>query len=208
MEMPDNTLRGRMHAAAAEAMLDSAERAMINHGYQKATMQQIAAEAGCAPGTFYLYFKNKQELFEAIVARHMGMILQNVRASLVDVACPLERLRRMLLEMVRYSAQNVAFFQIMLSAMPMRVLAMQDQLRRIGTEKHEQLHKMMGELLQAAQDQGLIRGDLSATTLHEFVLFVSFNFNEQFANSPATLPVEERMSILWKLLTGGLGVKP
>ena len=37
--------------AAFTRMLDAAERCMIEHGYEQSTMQQIAAEAGCATGT-------------------------------------------------------------------------------------------------------------------------------------------------------------
>ncbi len=207
MDSQGNTLRQRLHAAAAEAMLDSAERAMLKHGFQKATMQQIATEAGCAPGTFYLYFKNKQELFEVILARHMGVLLLRVLAELAKADAVLAKIRLLVQEVVRYSLENVGFFQIMLTVMPQRYSALDDHLRRIGQEKHAELYELMRQLLIEAQRQGLLRDDLPASTLHEFVEFVTFNFVEQYANTPGTQSVEDRMSVLWKLLTGGLGAR-
>lgn len=207
METPGNTLRQRVHAAATEAMLDSAERAMLKHGYQKATMQQIAAEAGCAPGTFYLYFKNKQELFEAIIARHMGLMLQRVRAEIVKVDPVLHKIRLMLREVMVYGQQNVGFFQIMLTVMPQPYRAMENQLARIGQEKHAELNELLRQLLVEAQSRGLLRTDVPAATLHEFIEFVTFNFMEQFVSMTQAQPIDDKMAVLWKLLTGGLGAR-
>ena len=39
----------------------------LAHGFDAATMGAIAREAGVSKGTLYVYFKSKEELFEAIV---------------------------------------------------------------------------------------------------------------------------------------------
>lgn len=38
----------------------------LEHGYERASIEQIAAQAGIARGTFYLYYPSKLELFEAL----------------------------------------------------------------------------------------------------------------------------------------------
>ncbi len=58
--MPDNDER-------QEQILRAAAAVIIHQGYDKTTMNDIADEAGVSRGTVYLYFKGKEELFEALL---------------------------------------------------------------------------------------------------------------------------------------------
>ncbi len=60
--MRDNDERERQ-------ILDAAAAVIIRLGYDKATMGDIAEEAGASRRTVYLYFKGKEELFEALLYR-------------------------------------------------------------------------------------------------------------------------------------------
>src|SRR5262245_110521 len=48
-------------------IVDGACRVFLERGFDAASMGEIAREARVAKGTLYVYFKNKEELFEAIV---------------------------------------------------------------------------------------------------------------------------------------------
>ena len=50
-------------------ILDAAAAVIINLGYDRATMSDIAEEAGLSRRTVYLYFEGKEELFEALLYR-------------------------------------------------------------------------------------------------------------------------------------------
>jgi len=52
-----------------QQILDAAAAVIIRLGYDKATMSDIADEAGASRRTVYLYFKGKEELFEALLYR-------------------------------------------------------------------------------------------------------------------------------------------
>ncbi len=52
-----------------QQILDAAAARIVRHGYDKTTMGDIADEAGVSRGTVYLYFKGKDELFEALIYR-------------------------------------------------------------------------------------------------------------------------------------------
>jgi TetR/AcrR family acrAB operon transcriptional repressor len=60
--MPDNDER-------QQQILDAAAAVIIRLGYDKTTMGDIAEEAGTSRRTVYLYFKGKEELFEALLYR-------------------------------------------------------------------------------------------------------------------------------------------
>src|SRR5512138_679474 len=52
-----------------QQILDAAAAVIIRLGYDKATMSDIAEEAGASRRTVYQYFKGKEELFEALLYR-------------------------------------------------------------------------------------------------------------------------------------------
>jgi TetR/AcrR family acrAB operon transcriptional repressor len=52
-----------------QQILDAAAAVIIRLGYDKATMSDIAEEAGASRRTVYLYFNGKEELFEALLYR-------------------------------------------------------------------------------------------------------------------------------------------
>jgi len=67
--MPDNDER-------QQQILDAAAAVIIRLGYDKATMSAIAEEAGASRRTIYLYFKGKEELFEALLYREYMLYSQ------------------------------------------------------------------------------------------------------------------------------------
>lgn len=52
-------------------ILDTAERLFETAGYEKTTVNNILNAIGIAKGTFYYYFKSKEEVLDAIVMRHI-----------------------------------------------------------------------------------------------------------------------------------------
>lgn len=62
----------------------AAKRVFSEKGLNKATMEDIAKEAELSPGTLYLYFKNKDELFSSLSIR----ILQYLNIRLEHISGP------------------------------------------------------------------------------------------------------------------------
>ncbi len=55
-------------------IVDAAERVIFSHGFEQATMEEIAEEAELSKGTLYLYFKTKNELYMAIAERGSNLL--------------------------------------------------------------------------------------------------------------------------------------
>ena len=64
-----------------QQIIVAAKRVFSAKGYSKSTMEDIAREAELSPGTLYLYFKNKDELYASLSLR----ILQYLNIRLEDV---------------------------------------------------------------------------------------------------------------------------
>jgi len=64
-----------------QQIMVAAKRVFSNKSFNKATMEDIAKEAELSPGTIYLYFKNKEELFASLSLRilhYMNIRLEHV----------------------------------------------------------------------------------------------------------------------------------
>lgn len=68
MTQPVPTKRQQQAAATQEQLLSAAREVFGDRGYQAATVGAITSLANTAHGTFYLYFKNKQDAFAAVMA--------------------------------------------------------------------------------------------------------------------------------------------
>lgn len=58
-----------------EEFLDISEKLFSVKGYNKTSVQDIIKEIGVAKGTFYYYFKSKDEILDAIIMRYVDIQL-------------------------------------------------------------------------------------------------------------------------------------
>ena len=61
-----------------QQIMVAAKRVFSEKGFNKATMEDIAQEAELSPGTLYLYFKNKEELYASLSLRILQYLLLRV----------------------------------------------------------------------------------------------------------------------------------
>ena len=83
-ELDKAAAEARADNAKRRQILDGARRAFLANGFDAASMNEIAREAGVSKGTLYVYFKSKEELFEAIVeaqCRQQGEQIFTLRRS-------------------------------------------------------------------------------------------------------------------------------
>lgn len=90
------------HADVRTALMDAALRAFARKGYEGATVRDIAAEAGVAPGLLYHYFESKEAVLQALFERSGGLVL-HAFARVAAVDDPAERFAAL----VRVSAEIV-----------------------------------------------------------------------------------------------------
>jgi TetR/AcrR family transcriptional regulator, fatty acid metabolism regulator protein len=77
-----------------QAILRAAIKIFAENGYFNSKISEIAAKAGVADGTVYLYFKNKEDILHSIFDRAMGEFIAEGRRELADIDQPAEKLKR------------------------------------------------------------------------------------------------------------------
>jgi TetR/AcrR family fatty acid metabolism transcriptional regulator len=96
-------------------ILESAIRVFAQEGFFKAKVSQIAEDAGLAPGTVYLYFKNKEDVLISIFDVRMEEIISRLRSAISnkeDAHSRLECLVRMHLNGFQSDPAMAACFQV------------------------------------------------------------------------------------------------
>ena len=59
-----------------QAILDAALSVFAEHGFEAARLDEVAARAGVAKGTLYLYFRHKEALFEELVRSAVAPVIE------------------------------------------------------------------------------------------------------------------------------------
>jgi len=77
-----------------EAILRAAIKVFAGYGYFNAKVSDIAAEAGIADGTVYLYFKSKEEILHSIFDRAMDEFISEGKRELEMLDGPRQKLTR------------------------------------------------------------------------------------------------------------------
>ena len=80
---------GGRHAAGEdpakrEQILEGARRAFLSQGFDAASMNDITREAGVSKGTLYVYFENKEDLFNALIIKGKTRVVQTAKHALND----------------------------------------------------------------------------------------------------------------------------
>jgi AcrR family transcriptional regulator len=76
-----------------QQIIVAAKRVFSEKGFNKSTMEDIASEAELSPGTLYLYFKNKEELYASLSLRILQYM--NIRVQHVNDEVGLDPIQKM-----------------------------------------------------------------------------------------------------------------
>ena len=169
--------------ARREAILDVAQEVFLEEGFAAASMSTIAARVGGSKGTLYNYFKSKDDLFSAYVARRCLWQQDEVFGVAPNEETPLQALQRLgrayLLHVI--SDQNLRNFRI--------IAAEAERSPEIGRNFYETGPKRgterLAELLAAMDKDGVIdvEGDPLVAARDFFGILHSHYFKARLCNA-------------------------
>lgn len=99
------------------AIFDSAIKVFSSYGYEGATVDEVAVNAGVAKGTLYYHFKSKEDLFNFIIKEGINFIKEAVENALIDIEDPIEKIKISAKVQLKYVYENKDLFRVIMSQM-------------------------------------------------------------------------------------------
>ena len=152
-------------------LLEAARRLFAEQGFHATTVEDIAAAAGVAKGTVYLYYKSKHDVYWAALQRGITEWLHEIQARLEAEAAPEDKVRAFIAIKIRYFETNRDFFRIYFSELGSG-FSHPTQM----PPQFEQMYLQQARILEAALQQGIqdkaireIRTDTAAVAISDLI---------------------------------------
>lgn len=144
-----------------QQIIVAAKRVFTAKGFTKATMEDIAKEAELSPGTIYLYFKNKDELYASLSLR----ILQYLNIRLEHLTEDKDRDPKIIFSELRDAFQDVYEFDPLI-VVTMCHLQSSETLKNLSPQLLHEIKDLSGRALGRISD--LIRQGIEQDRLREY----------------------------------------
>ncbi len=79
------------------AILNAAEKIMLEHGLYGLNMDLVAKETQLAKGTLYLYFKNKEDILAELSLKSRQLLLNEFKEATINISSPIEKIKAIIL---------------------------------------------------------------------------------------------------------------
>ena len=86
--------RAREREELREDILEAARTMFVKDGYENVSIRKLADRIEYSPGTIYLYFKDKADIFDTLCEQTFAKLRKRMQGIAEDTGDPLERLRR------------------------------------------------------------------------------------------------------------------
>ena len=106
------TRKQREKEEMRQLILEAAKVIFLEKGYDQTSIRNIAEKIEYSPGTIYLYFKEKDEIFHALHEEGFARLIEQMQ-PLRFVEHPYERLKAMGRIYMRFAQDNPDFYDLM-----------------------------------------------------------------------------------------------
>ena len=185
-----------------QEVIEAACRIFARLGYAATNVEDIAKEAGMAKGTIYLYFKSKEEVFAAVLARDLEVLTNKTIEGMSTKTTFADQLKVYLELRLAYIEHNQDFLKVYFS-----------EFGRCGSrpplisELMDKLFWRSFEFMRQCLEQAIARKEIRPVPVESaaFAIFdLSRGFAERHLRGWAHLSLEEDLAFTHSLILSGL----
>lgn len=160
-----------MRTDTREHILTCGGRIVHHKGFAATGLQEILTAAGVPKGSFYFYFKSKEEFGLALVDHYQTLFAEQLRPILKDERLPpLERLARFFLWFRDHFAREGFIKGCPIGNLTQELGDINPVFREKLNRALEGLIKSVAKQLAQAQERGELRRELSADETARFII--------------------------------------
>src|SRR5438093_10116421 len=169
-----------MAGATRQKILDAAEKLILLKGLARVTTKEIAREIGLSEGALYRHFDHKEEIFFALMARHLPAFYEAFQAHQAGTGTPSENLAAIAQAALHYYEQIVPMGASFLADTEL-LAQFRATIRPLGIGPHN-VFEHVAAYIEEEQQLERIGRQVSALTVAILLLGPCFQlvFNRQF----------------------------
>jgi AcrR family transcriptional regulator len=187
-----------------DQLVDTARRLFGERGSTDVSIDEIAAEAGVARSTVYVYFANRDELLRACVQSMYDSLQDTIALVVDDGAAPVARLHRLILGALERVDESPAFFRLAMATQSTTAAgseAVGGALMMIGLD----MIRVLEDIVVAGIAAGDFRADLDPERAVVLVGQQIYGALSVRAGEPDPIPVGQAADEMSSFVCRGLG---
>jgi TetR/AcrR family fatty acid metabolism transcriptional regulator len=188
-----------------DQIMDTARRLFGERGTTDVSMDEIAAEAGVARSTVYVYFANRDDLLRACVQSMYDSLQDTIALVVDDGAPPVERLRGLILGVLERVDESPDFFRLAMATQATAgaagSAAVGGALMMIGLD----MIRVLEELVVAGVASADFRADVDPERAVVLVGQQIYGALSVRAGEPEPVPADQAADEICRFVCRGLG---
>jgi len=158
-------------------ILQAARRLFQVHGFAKVTMDDVGKAIGKGRSSIYYYYKNKEEIFDAVIHTEVRETLVAMSREIVKVTTTEQKLKAFALTRLRMLRESGTFYLSLDSGMDADALS---QFNKIKIAHHNLIMQQEGDLMREIIKEGIAQKEVKPMpekelTMTIFILLSSFH---------------------------------
>ena len=189
-------------ALCRRGIREAAVRILSRDGAEGLTMEKLAAEAGVAKGTLYLYYRDKKELLESVKEESLKPMREELAEVLDGSLPPQDKIRQFVSRHLGYFDKNRDFFRVLLWD---RQFAQAYFRHKQGSHYRTSVPKV-AKVLEEGLRSGVFR-PMNAVTVAAMLIESDIVVIAQRLHEEAPGPVEEDAKMLLDVFLNGISAR-
>jgi AcrR family transcriptional regulator len=181
-----------------ERILTAARKRFRHFGVKKTSMQEIAADAGVAVGTLYLYFKDKDNLLVACTEEYIARHRRHAEAIAASDASAGEKIRRYAMDRFRAAEATRTGYR--------QAAELTREVLRVRPDRRLNEGRMMAEYFVRFLSLGIDAGELYSDDPERDARVLLFSLAYFFPSAQEELPYPPKEEDLLFVVDWFLGV--
>lgn len=184
-------------------MLDAARRVFGRRGFDRATMDEIAEEAGFAKGTFYQHFKDKTALFIVVIEEDFNELIKAMDEAMAAADGAAEIVKGCVTAELKYFERRKEFYDIFVSHWPTSFTGEIDALRQAMLKRVEELTSSLARHLKRGVDKGEIK-PYDVRLLATLLMGMASSYSYEVLTGKANYSIEEAAETIANIYMDGV----
>src|SRR5262245_54291298 len=189
------------------ALLQAAIQVFGEHGFDCATMEQIAQRADVAKGTTYLYYRSKQSIYDAALSHGLAELDERTRDAIDRAANLHDAIPAFVTARAQYFLEHRDFFRMYVAAVARQITSARTRASEFQALADRQIGRLEQAVAKAVARREIRHVDPSSAAQAIFDLTRGFAARAVMSNTAFDLEREAAFvsALVWKGLATASG---